>query len=60
MQVHYIGSDFMVDTPISGQDMRIILSDRSVSYLEKEFRKGIESGESEGWISEESLRAKYR
>ena len=57
--MHYIESDIMVDTPINGQDVRIILSDRSVSYLEKEFRKGIESGESEGWISEESLHAKY-
>jgi len=50
----------MVDTPINGQDRHIILSDRSVSYLEKEFRRGVESGESEGWIPEESLRAKYR
>ena len=57
--MHYVESDNMVDTPINGQDRHIILSDRSVSYLEKEFRRGVESGESEGWIPEESLRAKY-
>jgi len=49
----------MVDTPVNvtaevNAGMRITLSDKSVSYLEYKFRKGIESGE-----SEESLRAKY-
>ena len=39
---------------------KLILSDMSVAYLENEFRKGIESAEKDGWISEETIRAKYR
>ena len=41
-------------------DSYITLSDISVAYLESEFRKGLESAEKEGWVSEEELRAKYR
>lgn len=41
-------------------DPKIILSDRSVAFLEGEFRKGLESAENEGWISEDKMRAKYR
>ena len=41
-------------------DPNVILSDRSVAYLESEFRKGLESAEKEGWISKEKMRAKYR
>ena len=41
-------------------DPKVVLSDRSVAYLEIEFRKGLESAEKEGWISEEEMRAKYR
>jgi len=41
-------------------DPKVVLSDRSVAYLENEFRKGLESAEKEDWISEEDVRAKYR
>ena len=41
-------------------DPKVVLSDRSVAYLEAEFRKGLESAEKEGWISEDAMRAKYR
>ena len=41
-------------------DPKIILSDRSVAFLEGEFRKDLESAENEGWISEDKMRAKYR
>lgn len=41
-------------------DPRVILSDKSVAYLEEEFRKGLESADKEGWISEDAMRAKYR
>lgn len=55
MSLNTGGLPFNVNT-----DRRIILSDRSINYLEREFKKGVESGETEGWISEESIRAKYR
>ena len=41
-------------------DPKVILSDRSVTYLEREFRKGLESAEKDGWIPEDAIRAKYR
>lgn len=41
-------------------DPKMVLSDRSVSYLENEFRKGLESAQKDGWISEEDMRSKYR
>jgi addiction module RelB/DinJ family antitoxin len=41
-------------------DPKVVLSDKSVAYLESEFRKGLESAEEEGWISEEDMRSKYR
>ena len=41
-------------------DPKVILSDRSAALLESEFRKGLESAEKEGWISEEKMRSKYR
>ena len=41
-------------------DPKVILSDRSVAYLESEFRKGLESAEKDGWIPEDAIRAKYR
>ena len=41
-------------------DPKVVLSDRSIAYLEAEFRKGLESAEKEGWISEDAMRAKYR
>ncbi len=41
-------------------DPKEILSDRSVTYLEREFRKGLESAEKDGWIPEDAIRAKYR
>ena len=41
-------------------DPNVILSDRSVAYLEREFRKGLESAEKDGWIPEDAIRAKYR
>ena len=41
-------------------DPNVILSDRSVTYLEREFRKGLESAEKDGWIPEDAIRAKYR
>ena len=41
-------------------DPKVILIDKSVAYLESEFRKGLESAEKEGWISEDTLRAKYK
>lgn len=42
------------------QDDVIVLSDESVAFLEREFRKGLESVEKEGgWISEEAMRARY-
>ena len=41
-------------------DPNVILSDRSVAYLEREFRKGLESAEKDGWIPEDVIRAKYK
>ncbi len=41
-------------------DPRVILSDRSAAYLERKFRKGLESADKEGWISEDAMRAKYK
>ena len=41
-------------------DPKVILSDRSVTYLEREFRKGLESAEKDCWIPEDAIRAKYR
>lgn len=41
-------------------DPKVVLSDRSVAYLKGEFRKGLESAEKEGWISEDAICAKYR
>ena len=41
-------------------DPKIVLSDRSVAYLEREFRKGLESAEKDGWILEDAIRDKYR
>lgn len=41
-------------------DPKIVLSDRSVAYLEREFRKGLESAEKDGWISEDAMHTKYR
>ena len=41
-------------------DPKVILSDRSVTYLEREFRKGLESAEKDGWISEDAMHTKYR
>ena len=42
------------------KDPKAALSDKLVAYLESEFRKGLESAEKEGWISEDAIRAKYR
>jgi len=39
---------------------KVVLSDSSVACLEKEFRKGLESTEKEGWISEKTMRGKYK
>ncbi|MBO5518703.1 MAG: type II toxin-antitoxin system RelB/DinJ family antitoxin [Candidatus Methanomethylophilus sp.] len=41
-------------------DPKIVLSDRSVAYLEGEFKKGLESAEKDGWISEDAMHTKYR
>ena len=41
-------------------DPKVILSDRSVTYLEREFRKGLESAEKDGWIPEDAMHTKYR
>lgn len=41
-------------------DPKIVLSDRSVAYLEREFRKGLKSAEKDGWISEDAMHTKYR
>ena len=41
-------------------DPKVILSDRSVTYLEREFRKGLESAEKDGWISDDAMHTKYR
>ncbi|MEE3363219.1 MAG: type II toxin-antitoxin system RelB/DinJ family antitoxin [Methanomethylophilus sp.] len=40
-------------------DPKIVLSDRSVAYLEGEFKKGLESAEKDGWISEDTMHTKY-
>ena len=42
------------------KDPKLVLSDKLAAYLESEFKKGLESAEKEGWISEEEMRAKYR
>ena len=42
------------------KDPKAVLSDKLVAYLESEFRNGLESAEKEGWISEDTMRAKYR
>ena len=49
------GLPFNVNT-----DPKVVLSYKSVAYLEGEFRQGLESAEEEGWISEDAIRAKYR
>ena len=41
-------------------DPKVVLSDKSVAYLESEFRRGLESAEKEGWISEDVIRTKHR
>ena len=41
-------------------DPKIVLSDRSVAYLKREFRKGLESAEKDGWIPEDAMHTKYR
>ena len=41
-------------------DPKIVLGDRSVAYLEGEFKKGLESAEKDGWISEDAMHTKYR
>jgi hypothetical protein len=41
-------------------DPKIVLSDRSVAYLKREFRKGLESAKKDGWISEDAMHTKYR
>ena len=41
-------------------DPKIVLSDRSVAYLEGEFKKGLESAEKDGWISEDAMHTKYK
>lgn len=42
------------------RDPKAALSDKLVAYLESEFRRGLESAEKDGWISEDTMRAKYR
>ena len=42
------------------KDPKAALSDKLVAYLESEFRRGLESAEKDGWISEDTMRAKYR
>ena len=44
---------------IVNSDPRIVLNDKLVDFLEEQHRKGLESSESKGWISEDKMRSKY-